>query len=161
MKDMKNCNLKACLKPVVLLYLFFFGYEFFVHGIVLRSMYVETAALWRPSADQSVRAFSLLRYLVMAGVLTCLFKKFRLGYASCEGSSTEAATTHCPVKSGGLYFGVKIGLLLGIWSAGCFVYLPIPSSLAVAWFLTGLFEGIGAGLILGMAGPIKTSCETK
>ena len=59
-------------------------------------------------------------------------------------------------------FGIKIGLLLGIWNAGAYVYLPIPQQLAIAWFFTGLVEGIGAGIILGIVCKGKSGmCEAK
>lgn len=106
----------------------------------------------------------------MAAVLTCLFKKFRKGYAACKAecpatgaaASEEARTSCCPVKSGGICFGIKIGLLLAVFKSGAYVAMPIPGDLAIAWFVATFIEGIGAGVILGMVCKGKSgACEMK
>jgi hypothetical protein len=51
---------------------------------------------------------------------------------------------------------------------GCaYFYMPIPMSLGIKWFATGLVEGLGIGAILGMfcKGSGKscnaTACDTE
>ena len=48
----------------------------------------------------------------------------------------------------GLRFGIPMGILLGLLQAGMYPYLPISVELAFAWFLGGLIQGIGIGLVL-------------
>ena len=143
-----KCNKKTCLISFLAVYIFMMAYSFVVHGILLKADYDATANLWRPMAEmEQLGAICWLLHALMAAVLVCLFKKFKKGVAACDAG---AATSSCPIKSGGICFGLKIGLLLGAYHASFYVLLPIPLDLAVKWFFAELFMGIGIGAVLGM-----------
>ena len=112
---------------------------------------------------------------LLAIVFTCFFKKFRKCAAACHCGPECACGPNCPckiavadknsccpIKSGGLCFGLKIGLIMGILMASTYIYMPIPSSLAIKWFFAYLVEGIGIGAVLGICSGIggKNNCAT-
>lgn len=143
-----ECNKKACVISFIAALAFVFGYDWFVHGQLLKADYEATASLWRtPEEMEQFWPWCIAYHIALAAILTCLFKKFRKGVLAC---CPDSANTCCPIKTGGLCFGVKIGLLLGIVHASSYIWLPIPGSLAIKWLLTGLGQGIGVGVILGI-----------
>ncbi len=143
----KPC-MKTCLISVVAVFAFMMGYDWFVHGHLLKADYEATANLWRtPEEMQQFFPYCLAYHAILAMVLTCLFKKFRAGVSAC---CPEAATACCPIKSGGICFGIKIGLLLGVVGASPYIWLPIPGALALKWFVASCVQGLGVGAILGM-----------
>lgn len=157
-----SCNKKACIISVVAVTLFLMAYGWLVHGVVLKPDYDATASMWRSEEEmQQFFPFCMLFPIAFAMIYTCLFKKFQKGLIAC---CPEAGNTCCPIKSGGMCFGLKLGLLLGLLMAQGYMWLPIPLSLAVKWFVAGLVEGLGVGIILGMISgkcSNNTSCEVK
>lgn len=166
MNKSKPC-MKTCLISVVAVFAFLFGYDWLVHGQLLKADYEATASLWRSQEEmQKMFVWCIAYHAALAIVLTCWFKKVRACHAACKTEcSTEAATTCCPIKSGGLCFGMKVGLLLGITHASSYIWLPIPAALAIKWFIASLVQGMGAGVVLGMLCKGKScgtgACETK
>ncbi len=159
MDTTKKPCMKTCMISMVAVFAFLMGYDMFVHGTLLKADYEATAALWRPEAEmKEMFVFCFLYHLVLAATITCLFKKFRAGYSAC---CPEAATACCPIKSGGVCFGLKIGVLMGAISAASYIWLPIPGALAIKWFIASLVQGIIAGAILGMLCKGKGDCGTK
>jgi hypothetical protein len=141
---------KTCIFSALAVFIFLAAYNFVVHGILLKSLYMETAPLWRPVEEiHALMPWSWVQYAVLALVFTCLFKKCRTKAGEC-GTKPDVATTSCPIQSGGVCFGMKIGLLMAVNCAACYIYMPIPGTLAAAWFAASLFEGIGAGILLGV-----------
>ena len=47
-------------------------------------------------------------------------------------------------------FGFKLGIILGIYLSSMYIHLPIPESLAIKWFFSEFFMGLGIGAVLGM-----------
>mgnify|MGYP006976448639 CR=1 FL=1 len=50
---------------------------------------------------------------------------------------------------GGLLFGLYTGVLAGILAAFWYLYLPVPATLGLAWFVVWAVEFLGGGFILG------------
>lgn len=169
-----KCCLKTCIVSFVSVFIFLFGYDWFVHGHLLMADYEATASLWRPMEDmQKMFGWCIAYHVALAAVITCFFKKFKKAAAictcgpecqcgpNCPCKATSDCNTRCPIKSGGLCFGIKVGLLLALSHATLYIWLPIPGALAVKWFVAYLVQGIGAGIVLGMVcGKGKKSCGT-
>ena len=111
--------------------------EFLINEVGLRGLYAETAFLWRPESD--IRALSWLMfvsYAVFALVFVTIFKR---GYEENK-----------PGLGQGIRYGLLIGLLVSAPMAlGCYVVMPIPVMLAVAWFVGGMAEMIVLGALAG------------
>jgi len=182
MNNAKTPCMKTCLLSFIAVYVFIMAYTFLVHGVLLKADYEAYASLWRPMEEMmSLGYICWLAHAVMAAVLTCLYKKFRAAKMLCTcgpecqcgpacpcKAGSECGTTRCPIKSGGLCFGFKIGLLLGVYHASFYILLPISGALAIKWFLAEFVMGLGVGAVLGMVyhpgagkGCSKTSCDTK
>lgn len=169
MNNTKKPCMKTCLISFVGVFAFLFGYDWLVHGHLLMADYEATASMWRPKEEmQQFFAYCIAYHVILAAVITCWFKKVRACHAACATQcSTEGATTCCPIKSGGLCFGIKVGLLLGLAHASSYIWMPIPGDLAVKWFIAYLVQGAGAGCVLGMlckskhCGGDQGSCGSK
>jgi hypothetical protein len=104
-----------------------------VHGHILLDYYNQTPALWRPMADmQSMFGACLLFKFAIGAVLTLLFTR------NFEGKGLEE----------GVRFGVYVGLLMGVIGAMNYLWLPISTTLAIAWFVDGIVYSICCGVIL-------------
>lgn len=155
----KECKVSACLIPMVAVAVFIFLYSCLTHGWLLMDEYAATASLWRPQAEmETMCPLWIGYYLLLAGILTCWFKKSKCAFA-CATAPGEKPSC-CPIKSGGCCFGLKLGLLMGVLMASSYLYMPIPISLAVKWFFTGFFEGLGIGVVLGITCRGGSSCST-
>lgn len=157
--SMKPCKMTACLIPMAAVFIFLNLYSMLVHGHLLMEEYTATASLWRTEEEMNALApYWAAYYALFAMAATCLFKKMCKCKLSCnKGGCTP---TRCPIKSGGTCFGLKLGIILGLGMASSYLYMPIPSSLAIKWFLTGLGEGLGIGIILGMTCPVGCGCAS-
>lgn len=158
-----HCKKKTCLISVVAVTLFLCAYSYLIHHKLLAADYAATSNIWRSKEEMAgLGVYWPIYHLLLAMVVTCWFGKTRACLASC---GTESATTCCPVKSGGLCFGLKLGLIMGLGMGVAYLYLPIPFTLAVKWFLAGFVEGLGIGAILGMLCKDKAcgtgACGTK
>ncbi len=131
------------LISTLLCFAFIFGFSFVLHNQLLMSTYANTKHLWRPASDMdSYFTFMLLTQFVTAFVVSGLYSKY------CGG---------CGVMKG-LRFGGLVGILFGTMSVSSYAWLPISWDLAQAWFLGGLIQGLGLGMICWMA---FKSCDSK
>ena len=108
--------------------------DYLIHGVLLSSIYQQTASLWRPMAEMK----PVLMWVVTAIAALCMVAVYALFF-----------------KQKNLKNGVLYGLLLGIgWGAsmgfGSYVYMPIPYTLAQAWFWGTLAESLAAGAVIGL-----------
>lgn len=150
---MQNCPKKKCLISALAVFVFMSLYEHFFHGCPwMVNMYQQTAALWRtPEAMKEMMPWFIGKDVILALIFTCLYKKFAMAYMSDAGtcSATGEKKACCPIQRG-LCFGMKIGLLLGTLQGSAYAYMPIPLDLAIAWFVGGVVEGLGIGLVLSL-----------
>jgi hypothetical protein len=107
--------------------------DFLIHGLLLGSAYEATADLWRPMEEMNM----LLMYFV-----TLVFSAgFVVVYAFLIGEKTLMT---------GLKYGVLIGLAVAFpMGFGSYTFMPIPLSLAWAWFIGGWIRVIVAGALVG------------
>lgn len=142
-----SCSKKCVGKlmfAAIPVFIFIFAADFLVHGIWLKPVYEQTAALWRTEAEmQQYIGFCLAYHALLALLITVLYRKCSQAYSAVSVGNEKP----CSIK-GGMCFGVAIGLLLAILDAKAYIYMPISSELAIKWFLSGMLNGIGSGLIL-------------
>jgi hypothetical protein len=124
---------KRTIWAVVAVFLVWSILDFILHGLLLRSIYMATANLWRPMEQMN----TTLMHLVTLASATC----FVLIYGLLVGQKS--------IMSGirfGALFGVATGISMGF---GSYSVMPIPLTLAWAWFLGSWIESIAAGAIVG------------
>ncbi|MDE3060547.1 MAG: hypothetical protein KGJ06_06010 [Pseudomonadota bacterium] len=152
-----QCSSQGCLGKwisssiVVFVLLFIMGY--LIHHVWLMPIYQQTAALWRPMGQmQQFFPLMLGYYAGLSVVIAALFCKVsKAKMAACAGEEAECRIggKHCPIKYG-ICFGVLIGLLMGIQSAGAYIWMPIPSELAIDWLIGNVVQGIVIGVALSL-----------
>lgn len=127
-------NFRRYLLSTFALFVFIFLYEMLIHGFVLMGIYEATATVWRDFAEMQARmplamCFQLALSAWAAFVFSQLYQ---------EGG----------IKNG-LLFGLFFGVFAGILSASWYLWLNVPATLGLSWFMSGIGEGIGGGLVLG------------
>ncbi len=129
---------KQCLIASIAVFIVFFILDFVLHGILLKDIYQQTAAVWRPEAEmQSLMWLMWVGYVIFAPVFVIIYSK---GYD--------------PGKAGlgqGIKFGFLIGILISsLSSLTWYAVLPIPAILCIYWFLGGMVQMIVAGAVVGL-----------
>ncbi len=107
--------------------------DFLIHGILLQSIYSDTASLWRPMDEMNRPVMSLVTLIVAACFVTIY------GWLIVKKS---------------LVFGIRYGAIFGLATGasmgfGSYSYMPIPLTLAISWFIGSWIEAIVAGAIVG------------
>ena len=114
-------------------FVFIFIYEMMFHGVLLRGLYESTAPVWRTEQEmQNYMGWAVATQIFMAGMFTWLY----LTYGKVKD------------MAGGCRFGAVMGLFLGGMQFGYYLYMPIPMTLAAAWLIGSVIEGIGLGALL-------------
>ncbi len=130
----KGVNTKSFILAFVAVYAFIFVSEWVIHGYLLKSIYQETASLWRPEEQmKSMCIWMFIGYFFMAKFFTFIFAR------GCETSGAGE----------GFRYGTLMG---GLLISGCFMWyaiLPISQALMWYWIAATLFEAIGSGVIVG------------
>jgi hypothetical protein len=125
--------LKRLLGSSLLILVVWTAFDVLVHRILLRHTYENTASLWRPFDQLNVSLIYLVTFILIG--------TFVLSYLLLVRPKSLAA---------GIRLGVFMGLALGISAGfGTYIHMPIPLSLAWAWFISGWLKGIAAGAIVG------------
>jgi hypothetical protein len=106
---------------------------FLVHEVLLSGAYERLAQLWRP--EEEMRGMMWIFYITSAVYLWVFCYIFTKGY-----------------ENRGLMEGVRYGLLMGLfmsvpWAFDSFVIFPIPMSLALSWFVSGIVVFVILGVI--------------
>jgi len=108
--------------------------DFVIHGVMLKGIYGATASLWRPEAEMKW-ASMYLAVLISAFAFSGI-------YGWLVGNKSMATA----VKYGAL-FGLASGVSMGY---GTYSVMPIPYTLAFAWFVGTLVEVVAGGAVLGL-----------
>ena len=131
-------NWKRLILAILASFVTMFVLDFVFHGILLKNLYQQSAALWRPM-DQMMRLNWLmwLLYLVVSCVMTLIYSKgYELG------------------KSGlgqGFRFGILFGLLMATsMSFGSYFMMPMPKRLALYWLVGGMIIYTIIGMVIGL-----------
>ncbi len=112
---------------------FIFAYDFVLHAKLLAGIYEQTSDLWRAKDDMKC-TFMMIMQLLTSAVTALIFTRHYEGKGLCEG----------------VRFGILLGLLMGILAASAYAWMPIPSSLALAWFFGNFGLGLGLGVVFSL-----------
>jgi len=171
MENNTGCPIKGCIGKllctavVVFIILFIMGY--LIHHVWLMPIYQATASLWRHMDQMKDMMPLMLGYYaalsIVIAALFCKVKKGKMAVIAAEGSEAECkiAGKNCPIKFG-ICFGAIIGLFMGVLHAGSYIWTPIPSELAIKWFIGDLVQGIVIGVVLALLCHCKNKkCAAK
>lgn len=144
-KTIGGCCGRWLLASLVI-FVFIFAAEFFVHGIWLMPIYEETASLWRSQEEmQQLFPWMFLYQGLVAVLVSTLYCKCRCGLAHVpEGQCNPRPSIHA------LCFGLLTGVLFGVLHAAAYIWTPIPLELAIKWFVANVLEGVCIGAILSV-----------
>jgi len=124
---------KRTLLAILAVFLAWSIMDVIIHGMLLQSIYVATASMWRPPEEMNMR--------MMHVVLLICASAFVLIYASLAGNRSVGT---------GILYGILFGIATGIsMGFGTYCVMPIPLSLAWGWALGHLAETTVAGAIVG------------
>jgi len=127
-------NVKRYFGAALALFVFIFFYEWLVHGVLLMHSYEQTAPLWRTFQEmKSYMPFAWLVHLFTAAWFTFAFAKFYKNGG---------------VKQG-LHFGLFVGVIMGIYAASSYIWMPISAMLAWGWLLSSIVKFLVGGVIVG------------
>ncbi|MFQ5349617.1 MAG: hypothetical protein ACE5EG_04140 [Thermoanaerobaculia bacterium] len=129
-------NWKKLWITVVVVYVVNQIMGFVIHALWLGETYASLASIWRPEAEMTEKMWIMF----VTAAVYCFFFVY-LFARGCEGTGIGE----------GVRFGVIIGLFVGVFSAyDWYVILPIPYSLALKWFLTGMIASIVMGIVTAL-----------
>jgi len=105
--------------------------DFAIHGVILRSVYAQTPALWRPMGEMKM----VLMYATVLVAAACFVGIFaHLVQPKSIGAGIEY----------GLLFGIGTGISMGY---GTYSVMPISEDMAFTWFVGSVIEAVVAGII--------------
>ena len=130
-------NQKKCWLSGIAVVAILFVTDFVIHGILFKDMYAATAGIWRPMEEMHGMMWAMwVLYGVNALVLPYIYSK-----------GIEPGK---PALGQGLRFGLVIGVLMCAgMSLGTYFMVPMPASMAAAWFAAGMVQFSLVGLALG------------
>ena len=129
-------NWKKLITSFVAVYIVYQVLGYLTHQVWLAPVYGSLAEVWRPEAEMT----SMQWILFVTSAFFCFFfcYIFARGY---EGKGIGE----------GVRYGVIIGLFVGVMqSYDWYVILPIPYSLALQWFLSGMVMTIILGIVASL-----------
>ncbi len=172
MENNTQCPIKGCfgklLGGAIVTFIVLLGCGYAIHHVWLMPIYQATASLWRPMGEMKEMMPLMMGYYAVLSViiaaLFCKMKKAKMACIATEGAESQCKVggKYCPIKLG-ICFGVMVGLFMGVLSAGNYIWMPIPSELAIKWFVGDLVQGIVLGIVLALACHCcsKTNCDKK
>ena len=106
---------------------------YLIHQVWLAETYASLAAVWRPEAEMASKMWIMF--------VTSAFFSFFFCYVFARGYEGKGLAE-------GARYGAIIGLFFGISQAyESYVIYPIPYSLALKWFLSGLAVCVVLGIV--------------
>lgn len=110
--------------------------SFLIHAVWLSETYASLADVWRPEAEMMAKQWIMF----VTAAFFCFFFVYIFA-RGCEGKGIAE----------GARYGLIIGLFVGVFSSyDWYVILPIPYSLALKWFLSGLVVTILLGVVTAL-----------
>lgn len=126
-------NAKKFILALVSVFIFISAFDYFFHGVFMKSAYQQTANLWRPEeAMKTYGIWLMLGQFIMSLGFVALFTK--------------------AFKRGGVIEGAVYGLLVAIFICGHYLIgyavSPYPASMLITWVVATSIELILAGMIV-------------
>jgi len=125
-------NVKKIILATVCLAVLLFAMDFLIHGHLLMEQYKATATLWRPMEEMNPATM---------GLTTLIFALIYVFFFSSMVNPKNIAQ--------GLKFGFWFGLAGGFSLFCVSTYMPIPMTIACAWFAAALIESVVGGALVG------------
>jgi hypothetical protein len=123
-------NVKRFIIASIAVYLVFQVLDFIIHGVILADTYKALANVWRPDM------MSLMWIFYIAGLLFA----FLFVYIFIKGYEGKGILE-------GVRYGIIIGLLMNVIGMfGQYVMYPLPFTLIILWFISGMIESILGGI---------------
>lgn len=130
-------NTKRLFIAMIVVFVALVVLELLLHGVILASIYEQTAELWRPEAEMNKYMWLLYPGYAVLAILFCYI--YSKGYEGKDGIGE------------GLRYGLIIGLLMQVPRAiGTYATMPYPGNLVVYWLIGGLIESLILGLLVGV-----------
>jgi hypothetical protein len=127
-------NFLRLLLAIVAAFVFVFATDFLIHAFWLVPDYNATKELWRPDAEMTARfPWMMGAHLLIA---TGFVMIWALGFAD-RGSAGLACS-----------YGLLIGLLVQATTIITYVVSPLPPSIALKWFFSGIVQSVLLGLVV-------------
>jgi len=115
---------------VVLVYIVYQLLNFVIHSLILKDMYMATAAVWRVDMEN----------VMWVMYLSDLIRIFLFVFIFIKGQENKGWME-------GLRYGLLMGLLLSLgMSLNSYAILPIPFTLAIYWLVLSLIQMIICGI---------------
>jgi uncharacterized membrane protein YsdA (DUF1294 family) len=130
-------NYKRVITASAIIFIFAILWNSFIHGVMLRD---ENAVISNITRSISERNMGLS--LVLTALLAFLFV-WSYAYTARQ-KNWRAGILY------GLFFALLAGLLVDL---NQYLLYPIPASLAVKWFISGLVEFCGYGILVSWLYP--------
>lgn len=127
-------NYMRLLLAIVVAFVFTFATDFLIHAFWLVPDYTATKELWRPESEMSARfPWMLGAHLLIAFAFVTIWA---LGFAH-RGSAALACG-----------YGLLIGLLVQATTIITYVVSPLPASIALKWFISGVVQSVLLGVVV-------------
>lgn len=125
---------------VVLVYIVYQLLNFVIHSLILKDMYMATAAVWRSDMEN----------VMWVMYLSDLIRIFLFVFIFIKGQENKGWME-------GLRYGLLMGLLLSLgMSLNSYAILPIPFTLAIYWLVLSLVQMIICGIATALLyKPVK------
>lgn len=133
-------NIARLLLATGAAFILVFGYEFVLHGVILKPHYAASPELWRDQIDTIVPA-------LFGGQLLLAFF-FCVGYAVMRNGPGNAGASGCPIR--GMKFGAAIGAMAGAGNIIMYAVQPLPQQLVIYWFAGAVIEFAIIGFIIAL-----------
>jgi hypothetical protein len=141
----KTMNSKRLITASAVIFIFALLWNSLIHGVILRDANTALAGIARSTADRPMG----LALLLTAG-LAFLFT-WSYAYTAQRGTLREGIFY-------GLFFALLVGLLVDL---NQYVLYPLPAFLVVQWFIFGLIEFCGYGILVSWLYPINVKNNVK
>ena len=129
-------NFKRLLLTIVAAFVFIFATDYLIHGVWLKPDYEASKELWRSEAEMGTHFhWMLIAQLIVAIAFVTIWA---LGFAP-SGSLGMACG-----------YGLLIGLIVQATTLITYVVSPLPASLAVKWFVSGIVQSVLLALLVAL-----------
>ena len=127
-------NYMRLLLAIVVAFVFVFGTDFLIHAFWLVPDYNATKELWRPDSEMTALfPWMLGAHLLIAFAFVMIWA---LGFAD-RGNAALACS-----------YGLLAGLLVQATTIITYVVSPLPPSIALKWFISGVVQSVLLGLVV-------------
>ncbi len=127
-------NIKRLILAIVVAFIVLWVTDFLIHGVWMTPDYRATQQLWRTDAEMTSRI----------GWMLCAQLLFVITFVIVWAKGFASSTAKISCAAG---YGLLMGLFSGAWALIIYVIVPMPGSIAVKWFFTGIVQTILLGLV--------------